>query len=185
MSQIIQSINNEESSKKDKPSGKKADQDKIYDKFRTFLINNIKGERDEKETFVGFSGLQREIEENEIQNKLENILNILNIQSGGVSYYRNLINFYILRLNNEKIVKKKIINIINSKGKRSKIKKIANRFYTLAKNCAKDRWMQCDIGPSYFLELKNEKWNELLKKYNIEVNDSGSGSDGSDEEESE
>ncbi|CAI2184956.1 17719_t:CDS:2, partial [Funneliformis geosporum] len=143
LSQITRMVNNNEESeenvKKDKPSGPKADQDKIYNKFRTFLIDNMKGERDEKETFVSFSGLQQEIEESEIQIKLVNILNILNNESSGLSYYRNLINFHISSLNNEKMVKEKLRNIINKKEKRAKIKKIAKRFYTIAKSCAKDR----------------------------------------------
>ncbi|CAI2173682.1 18181_t:CDS:1, partial [Funneliformis geosporum] len=40
------------------------------------------------------------------------------------------------------------------------------------KSCAKGKWKQCDIGPSYFLDLQKEKWDDLLIKYEVVNEDS-------------
>ncbi|GBC11043.2 uncharacterized protein OCT59_025778 [Rhizophagus irregularis] len=54
-------------------------------------------------------------------------------------------------------IKIKIGNILDILNNRSK-----------AKSCVKRKWQVCDIGPSYLLDIKNEKWDELLKELNIE-----------------
>lgn len=175
INQIVQQAVEDEgdSSKKSKPSGKKADQQKMYNKFNTFLINNIRRANDEEETFSGFD-TGEDLEEDEVINKLQTIVNNINNNLGGFSFYRSLISFYLLRSKNSKIVKKNLIEIVKNKGKRSKMGKLSKRFYILAKNCGKDRWKQCDIGPSYFHDLNKDKWSELLNKFNIIENEEDS-----------
>ncbi|CAI2185030.1 7055_t:CDS:2, partial [Funneliformis geosporum] len=95
-SQLTEDNNDVRTEKNTKPSGKKADQNKIINKFEEFLINNIKRDNE------------------------------------GELYYRHLINYHIL-----------------------------------PKSCAKGKWKQCDIGPSYFLDLQKEKWDDLLIKYEV------------------
>ena len=155
-----------------KKGGNKADKQKMFNKFNSFLINNIRGENDEEETFLEFD-VEENMEEVEVFNKLQTIVNSIN-NLKGFPYYKNLINFHILKSKNSKAFKKNLIDIVENKGKRSKMGKLSKRFYILSKNCAKDRWKQCDIGPSYFLDLKKDGWNELLRKHNIVDNeDSG------------
>lgn len=92
--------------RKNKPSGKKADEEIIFNKFCRFLINNIRRERDEEEIFVGFAGFMEGMEESEVENKLRIIINNIDNWKGDL-YYSNLINFHLLFLNNRKVFKKK------------------------------------------------------------------------------
>ena len=50
-----------------KKRGNKADKQKMYNKFDSFLINNIRRENDEEETFLGFD-VEENMEEDEVFN---------------------------------------------------------------------------------------------------------------------
>ena len=150
------------------PSGPKADQEKIFETVDRFLSNNIKRGNDE-EVFAGFGNFDN-LDDTEIENKLQTILN--NWSQRGRSFYRNLISFHLLNLNYKKEFRNKFNNIVENKGKRSKMKKLAERFYIISKHCAKDNWTRCEIAHSYFIELNEDRWEELLKKHNIEYSSS-------------
>jgi|SRR5579859_6944454 len=117
--------------------------------------------------------MEENMEDDEVFNKLQTIVNSIN-NASGVPYFRNLINFHILKMKHSKVFKKKLISIVKNKVKRSRMGKLSKRFYLLAKNCAKDKWKQCNIGPSYFLDLNKDKWNELLSKFSISIDNEDS-----------
>ncbi|CAI2197460.1 11636_t:CDS:1, partial [Funneliformis geosporum] len=60
-SQLTEDNNDVRTEKNTKPSGKKADQNKIINKFEEFLINNIKRDNEVEETFDDFDELHEKI----------------------------------------------------------------------------------------------------------------------------
>jgi len=74
-------------------------------------------------------------------------------------------------LKDSNLIENKLIELVHNKNKRSKIRKVAKRFYILAKNCGKGGWKRCDIGSSYFIDLKNQEWDRLLIKHEIIVSE--------------
>jgi len=162
-----------ESKKKPRVRTENASQEKILEKIKMFFNENkCVDELDEKEDFDEV----RVVLHNDIEKRKEYLGGLVGCMKGQATkwLYENFIMLAILRnkykeknfdgehSDGEEQLKRELTGFVKEKPA-VVIRKVTNFFY-IASKCKKNGWHNCNVAPSFWRDINNSNWNELINE---------------------
>ncbi len=154
-------------------------QQEMYEKIRRFFNENVCDNESEKEDFSSITSVTLYEEKEKRIKCLEELLATMKGSASSLLYSSFiklvlLLNLYKKKLDDEEndidgeeVLKNELSVVIKTKERPSLFIKKSKKFYTIASKCKKNSWKDCNVAPSFWRDIQNDQWGNLLDELNL------------------